>query len=136
MLRTHITESEELNKERRHKQALNEQIKKVNADRIKRILAQQAADDKKRQERLNSITKDYKAGTMKPKNTIKKKQRTAKTKANKRIDKHVDDEEDDIYDIDDPEEGEEGGAYLDDMDLVDYENDRYEDGMAAAGVAQ
>ena len=62
---------------------------------------------------------------MKPKNTIKKKQRTAKTKANKRIDKHVDDEEDDIYDID--EEGEEGGALLDDMDLEPYQDDRNED---------
>ena len=54
---------------------------------------------------------------MKPKNTIKKNQRTAKTKAKKRIDKHVDDEEDDIFDIDDGEEGEEGEGYLDDMDL-------------------
>ena len=114
-------------KERRHEQALNKQIENVNADRIKRILAQQAADAQRRKDRLNSITKDYKAGTMKPKNTIKKKQRTAKTKANKRIDKHVDDEEDDIYDIDDPEEGEEGGAYLDDMDLEPYQDDRNED---------
>ena len=127
MLRTHITESEELKKERRHRQALNEQIDNVNADRIKRILAQQAADAQRRKDRLNSITKDYKAGTMKPKNTIKKNQRTAKTKAKKRIDKHVNDEEDDIYDIDDPEEGEEGGAYLDDMDLEPYQDDRNED---------
>ena len=127
MLRTHITAREELRKERRHEQALNEQIENVNAARIKRILAQQAADAQRRKDRLNSITKDYKAGTMKPKNTIKKKQRTAKTKANKRIDKHVDDEEDDIYDIDDPEEGEEGGAYLDDMDLEPYQDDRNED---------
>ena len=82
MLRTHITAREELRKERRHEQALNEQIENVNADRIKRILA---------------------------------------------IDKHVDDEEDDIYDIDDPEEGEEGGAYLDDMDLEPYQDDRNED---------
>ena len=35
--------------------------------------------------------------------------------------------EDDIYDIDDPEEGEEGGAYLDDMDLEPYQDDRNED---------
>ena len=41
---------------------------------------------------------------------------------------------DDIFDIDDPEEGEEGEGYLDDMDLE--EDDRYEDGMATAGVAQ
>ena len=61
MLRTHITEREELKKERRHEQALNEQIENVNADRIKRILAQQAADAQRRKDRLNSITKDYKA---------------------------------------------------------------------------
>ena len=33
------------------------------------------------------------------------------------------------------EEGEEGGAYLDDMDLEPYQDDRNDDGLATAGVA-